>query len=1282
MPIKTDLNVSPYFDDFDANNNYTRILFRPATAVQARELTQIQSMLQNQIEKFGDWAFKNGDIVSGCTISDIPRFPYVRLQDYQTNSASFDVNNLLNTQAVSSTSNLTARILYANTGLSANYPDTNIVYLQYINTGVNGEQYFSNNEQLTFYTIPRTGNNTADTVAIVNSYANTTANTYAIGNGHGVSVSEGVVYLNGNFVKVLEPNIGIVNAYGIYAGNASVGYVLSEQIITENQDSSLLDNALGYSNENAPGAHRLQLTPTLICLSQEEAAQTASFNPLAVYSFGSIVSSANSTSDLSSIVGDIVANRTYEESGNYVVNPFAVDSVTNVYSSNNEFSISSNNVFARINPGSGYALGKRVELKSTKYVTLRRGIDTQVNKSQQITFNYGSYFIINDVAGTFDFSTAQTVKLYNLPQKAITNRGFSSLTPQGNNIGTAQVRCFSYNGGTQGSNSAQYLLHVFNVQISNGYNVNQIKSVYYDGTKKAAGDVISDGLIRTSDKPQLFKFGVNGLKNLRDSSNNNNSNFFYRQKASTTMGTGGNVTITITSSPTGGVDILPFGTGVLADADASTFNLIVTANSDSSALTGTVTVLSTNTIVTGSSTAFLTQLDDGDQIKVGSDIRTIFKVINATALAVDSPFTSNSSGSTFYKTYVAGKILPIVQTLRNIPSYINVTNSTSFTIVSGQAPSSSVNVDVIYDVYRTGAVPANKKINKNRFVKINTTTHSAGNKGPWTIGMSDVHKLTKVYASSNGTYTTSGADVTRNFVFSSGQKDTHYDLGYLYVKPGYDVSVNPYLLVQFDYFSVNTTPGSGFFTVESYPIDDANTANTNAIQTKDIPLYIDEAGRRDSLKDYLDFRIPCSNTAADTGSIDISNTSQVTSAISSATVNPSSTLTLTTSPSLIPPSFSQNFEADITYYLPRQDLIYITPDGSVKVKEGLSSAAPQTPLSPENSMAVAVINIPAYPSLSSDQVDVLLSINQSSISVVRDTSLSISSNIITNRRYTMKDIGRLDQRITNLEYYTQLSLLEKKATDMTITDGNGLNRFKNGIFVETFGDFTQSEVSNPEYSIAIDKKKGYGRPRIVREFVDIEFSGALTTINNSANTNGRNFYVDTTYNVQKTGRVITLPYDEVPFMVQPYATKYRAASKVAYAWNGKAVLIPSYDNAYDVNNTGSLNITVDASAPWKDFAQSPFGSIWGDWQSVANTTVNTVLTGSVISGTSNIHVTWMGSDAQAKETVLKYIHNIYGNNFVLGNITVSYGTNWSAYDVMIDPSGNYYWNNWVNPFTS
>ena len=63
MPQKTDLNVSPYYDDFDETDNFNKTLFRPGFAVQARELTQLQSVLQNQIEKHGSHIFKEGAMV-------------------------------------------------------------------------------------------------------------------------------------------------------------------------------------------------------------------------------------------------------------------------------------------------------------------------------------------------------------------------------------------------------------------------------------------------------------------------------------------------------------------------------------------------------------------------------------------------------------------------------------------------------------------------------------------------------------------------------------------------------------------------------------------------------------------------------------------------------------------------------------------------------------------------------------------------------------------------------------------------------------------------------------------------------------------------------------------------------------------------------------------------------------------------------------------------------------------------------------------------------------------
>ena len=69
MPQNTNLNASPYFDDFEASKNFNRVLFKPGTPVQARELTTLQSILQNQVEKFGRHMFKEGSVVIPGSVS-------------------------------------------------------------------------------------------------------------------------------------------------------------------------------------------------------------------------------------------------------------------------------------------------------------------------------------------------------------------------------------------------------------------------------------------------------------------------------------------------------------------------------------------------------------------------------------------------------------------------------------------------------------------------------------------------------------------------------------------------------------------------------------------------------------------------------------------------------------------------------------------------------------------------------------------------------------------------------------------------------------------------------------------------------------------------------------------------------------------------------------------------------------------------------------------------------------------------------------------------------------
>ena len=90
MPTTSNFNVQPYNDDYDALKKFYKILFRPAYAIQARELTQLQSILQNQLGNFGEHIFKDGSMVIPGSITVNSNYEYVRLQKKGTSTGKLD----------------------------------------------------------------------------------------------------------------------------------------------------------------------------------------------------------------------------------------------------------------------------------------------------------------------------------------------------------------------------------------------------------------------------------------------------------------------------------------------------------------------------------------------------------------------------------------------------------------------------------------------------------------------------------------------------------------------------------------------------------------------------------------------------------------------------------------------------------------------------------------------------------------------------------------------------------------------------------------------------------------------------------------------------------------------------------------------------------------------------------------------------------------------------------------------------------------------------------------
>jgi hypothetical protein len=62
--MSVNLTTTPYYDDFAQEKNFHRILFKPGFSVQARELTQLQTILQDQIKKFANHIFVDGSRAS------------------------------------------------------------------------------------------------------------------------------------------------------------------------------------------------------------------------------------------------------------------------------------------------------------------------------------------------------------------------------------------------------------------------------------------------------------------------------------------------------------------------------------------------------------------------------------------------------------------------------------------------------------------------------------------------------------------------------------------------------------------------------------------------------------------------------------------------------------------------------------------------------------------------------------------------------------------------------------------------------------------------------------------------------------------------------------------------------------------------------------------------------------------------------------------------------------------------------------------------------------------
>ena len=433
MPIRTNLNESPYYDDYDITKQYHRVLFRPGYAVQARELTQLQTILQNQVEQFGDNIFKEGTIIKGCNFTELSSLKYVKVTDTPTNilnpGVAITVNQFVGGideetgvetfyEILGTTTQLRALIIAASFGFETNDPDLSTFYINYLNSNNAQEKVFDQNEVLEIYKYTIT--NDVTSVGTKVATFTTTSRDNHVGNSFGIESAVGITYQKGHFLYAKQ-QIVVLSKYTNIPNNISVGYRVNERLITSLTDSSLYDNSIGTPNQNAPGANRLKLEPILVAIPTNEADADPTFFTLARYINGSAVQ----LRDVSqyNVIGEEMARRTYEESGNYKIRGFK----TKVTSSANGA------IQAAIEPGVAYVKGFRIENKAELFVPIDQLeiTDTLVQQNQPVSFNYGSYVDIANttVMGTLPVGTYATAALKNVGGTTIGSAMVRNYTP-------------------------------------------------------------------------------------------------------------------------------------------------------------------------------------------------------------------------------------------------------------------------------------------------------------------------------------------------------------------------------------------------------------------------------------------------------------------------------------------------------------------------------------------------------------------------------------------------------------------------------------------------------------------------------------------------------------------------------------------------------------------------------------------------------------------------------------------------------------------------------------
>ena len=476
MAQKTDLNVSPYYDDYADSKNFHRVLFKPSAAIQARELTQLQSILQSQIERFGSHIFKEGSIILGARTNYDNQYFGVRVDDTNPNGSGVQATESFRADAVGKfyqgvTTGVVGKIVGTSQKTST---DPLTLHVKYQRTGNVGSTFYTEFEDAeTLNEVTQDSDNQGGyTTAASNNqfkvYSVTGSTNVGSMVGTAANISEGIIYTRGMFVKVAAQTL-ILEKYS-NTPTYKVGLDVAETLTSYTEDTSLLDNAQGSSNENAPGADRLTVTLTLAKKSVTATTST-DFIELMRVANGEVVKKQEITEY--NRLQETMARRTFDESGDYTLQPFTLGfrehlndlSNNGVYTSTSTPAGDSSKFIGVISSGKAYVRGYEVDKQVPSFITFDKARTTQAKDNVASAFRIGNFLKVKNVYGlpdinsSGDLSAYSTVTLQDTAGGNVSNNG----TATGNAIGFARVRAYE-NFGTDSDGDVDQL-HLFDVQM-------------------------------------------------------------------------------------------------------------------------------------------------------------------------------------------------------------------------------------------------------------------------------------------------------------------------------------------------------------------------------------------------------------------------------------------------------------------------------------------------------------------------------------------------------------------------------------------------------------------------------------------------------------------------------------------------------------------------------------------------------------------------------------------------------------------------------------------------